>query len=53
MKNGATNKSYSRKDLKVVRVVLTARRRHQVIENIALDKVVRLGLIRIGLKLDV
>ena len=53
MKKSATNKSYSRKDLKVVRVVLTARPRHQVIENIALDKVVRLGLIRIGLKLDV
>ena len=50
MKNGATNKSYSKKDLKVVGVVLTAHRRHQVI---ALDKVVRLGWVRIGLKLDV
>ena len=31
------------------RVVLTARRRHLVIESIALDNVVRLGLVRVGI----
>ena len=47
MKKVLTKKPYYGNVLQVIkiglRVVLTACRRHQVIENIALDEVVRLG----------
>ena len=47
-----TKKSYCWKVLKVVkiglRVVLRARRSCHIIENIALDKVTRSGLVRLG-----
>ena len=49
-KSPTVEKSKSRQKRKLgLRMVLTAhRRRRKVIENIALDKVVRLGLARIG-----